>query len=55
MKSLFYRYYINGWQESEEYFCECGRFTDHEKIRLKNGETVEKNGNSFCVEEINLW
>ena len=55
MRSLFYRYYINGWQESEEYFCERGRFTLDEKKRLKAGETIKKDGNTYAVEEIDLY
>lgn len=54
MKSLFYKYFINGWPESEEYFCERGRFTRDEKKRLKAGETIEKDGNKYSVGEIDL-
>ena len=54
MRDLFYRYYINGWRESEEYFCERGRFTLDEKKRLKAGETISKDNNTYSVEEINF-
>lgn len=44
------KYFINGWEESRSYFYSIGRFTDLEKEKLKNGDVVEKNENSFHID-----
>lgn len=45
------KYYINGWQEGKNYFYDIGRFTEEEKEKLQNGETIEKDGNTFRIEK----
>ena len=43
------RYYINGWNESKNYFFELGRFTEEEMKTLKSGDIVKKGANEFFI------
>ena len=43
------QFYINGWRESRSYFFRFG-FTEEEVARMRNGETVNKNGNEYRIE-----
>lgn len=47
------KFFINGWEESEGYFREIGRFGKASMDRMATGETIEKNGNRFriCYED----
>ena len=48
------RYYINGWQESREYFLQClGRFTSEEYNTLINGGKVYRDDDTFYIENVN--
>ena len=45
------RYLINGWTESREKFLRViGNITEKEYESLKNGDTIFKDDNSFCIE-----
>lgn len=43
------RFYINGWEEGEEYFKSIGRFRDSEMDEMISGEVIKKNGNTFRI------
>lgn len=44
-------YYINGWEETREYFIRTiGRIDDEQLELLKNGDTITKNDNTFRIE-----
>ena len=48
------RYILNGFEERREYFLKVlGNITSSEFNILKNGETLEKDGNKFTIE--NYW
>jgi hypothetical protein len=50
------KYYINGWKESKSYFYDilkCSGATITDKEKLLNGETIELEGNTFRIENIN--
>lgn len=42
------RFYINGWEESRNYFLSFG-FTSEEKQRMINGETIHRGDNVFFI------
>jgi hypothetical protein len=45
------KFYINGWEESMEYFMRIGHFSAADIKRMAlDGSVVEKNGNRFYVE-----
>ena len=43
------KFYINGWEESEAYFKDIGRFSESRMEQMASGETVERDGNTFCI------
>lgn len=43
------RFFINGWEQYEGYFRSIGRFNDNQFETMLNGETIEKNGNTFSI------
>ena len=43
------KFYINGWEESHDYFMRIGRFGKDEIRRMIEGEVIEKDGNRFYI------
>lgn len=43
------KYCINGWEESRSYFMSFG-FTRDEIERMENGETIEREENTFSID-----
>lgn len=41
------KFFINGWEEGEGYFKDIGRFSNSEMEKMKSGEAIKKNGNTF--------
>lgn len=44
------RYFINGWEETREYFLRVGEFTRAECKKLAEGKIIIKDENTFFVE-----
>lgn len=43
------KFYINGWEESEAYFRDIGRFSESRMEQMASGETIERDGNTFYI------
>ena len=43
------KFFINGWEESEGYFREIGRFGKASMDRMAAGETIERDGDRFHI------
>ena len=49
MKFIRYRFYINGWEESESYFMRICEPTRDELDRMAEGEIIYKDGNRYYI------
>lgn len=48
-----FKFYVNGFEETENYAKSIGRFTEREMSVLSSGETIKKDDNTFriCYED----